>query len=229
MRISPTSILARARMVAASFFSYGPRAIREAPGDPQTSAARSALGRLTPLSIALLTTLALAISGCAVPVSPVPTVPSQSSLLPREAIIPLDAVKAVVPEMSKESATGENQTAVGNPTGNRSVTYATSDGSQRVVISVDQYPSAQAASSAYQQAYQASLQVPGVKGEPVPGLGDSAFIGVITQGTETHVGGGAVFADRIVTVTLQAYDATDENKAKVVALIRKQAAAKQTP
>src|SRR5262249_13718796 len=97
------------------------------------------------------------------------------------------------------------------------------DGSQRVVISVDQYRSPQDASSAYQQAFQASQEVPGARGEPVADLGQRAFIGVATQGSETHVGGGALYGDRIVTVTLQGYDGTTENRAKVTALIRKQA------
>jgi hypothetical protein len=94
------------------------------------------------------------------------------------------------------------------------------------VISVDHYQTPQGASSAYQQAFQASQEVPGAKGEPVSDLGQRAFIGVATQGNETHVGGGALYGDRIVTLTLQGYDGTQENRAKVIALIRKQAAAK---
>jgi hypothetical protein len=133
-------------------------------------------------------------------------------------------VKEVLPEMSRETATGQDETAVGNPTGTGSVTYATADGSQRVVISVDQYRSPQDASSAYQQAFQLSREVPGARGEPVPDLGQRAFIGVATQGSETHVGGGSLYGDRIVTVTLQGYDGTPENRAKVAALIRNQAA-----
>ena len=63
----------------------------------------------------------------------------------------------------------------------------------------------------------------------MPDLGQRASIGVATQGKETHVGGGALYGDRIVTVTLQGYDATTENRAKVTALIRNQAAAKRAP
>lgn len=197
---------------------------------PASHAVRVAHGALVPVSFVLLMTLALVISGCAAPPVPAATAPprtpttlSQGALLPREVIIPLDAVKEIAPEISKEIATGQNETVVGNPNGNRSVTYATADGSQRVVISVDKYSSAQEASAAYQQAYEASKKIPGVTGETVPGVGDGAFVGIITQGTETHVGGGAVFGDRVITVTLQAYAGTDENKAKVIALIRKQA------
>ena len=126
--------------------------------------------------------------------------------------------------MTRETATGQDETAVGKPKATRSVTYATADGLQRVVISVDQYPSREEASSAYQQAFQMSEEVPGAKGEPVSDLGQQAFIGVATQGNETHVGGGALYGDLIVTVTLQGYDGTKQNKAKVTAMIRKQAA-----
>jgi hypothetical protein len=143
--------------------------------------------------------------------------------------MPLSTVKEVLPELSRETATGPDETAVGDPAGTRSVTYATADASQRVVISVDQYPSPQDAESAYQQGFQLSQEVPGAKGEPVSDLGQRAFIGVATQGNETHVGGGALYGDRIVTVTLQGYDGTKENRAKVIALLRKQAAAKRTP
>jgi hypothetical protein len=64
---------------------------------------------------------------------------------------------------------------------------------------------------------------------PGSGPNQRAFIGVATQGSETHVGGGALDGDRIVMVTLQGYDGTTENRAKVAALIRKQAAARQAP
>jgi hypothetical protein len=63
----------------------------------------------------------------------------------------------------------------------------------------------------------------------VSDLGQRAFIGVATQGDETHVGGGGLYGDLIVTVTLQAYDGTKENRAKVATIIRKQAAAEQAP
>jgi hypothetical protein len=42
------------------------------------------------------------------------------------------------------------------------VTYATADGSQRVVISVDKYKRSEEASSSYQEASQKSKEVPGV-------------------------------------------------------------------
>jgi hypothetical protein len=148
---------------------------------------------------------------------------SSDSTLPPNVILTLSEVKEILPEMTQETATGEDETALGKPTGSRSVTYATEDGSQRVVISVAQYPSSEDASSTYQEAVQASKEVPGGEGENVPDLGEQAFIGVSTQGNETHVGGGALYGDLIVNVTLQGYEGTSENKAKVTHLIRMQA------
>jgi hypothetical protein len=196
---------------------------------PETGAARPPLGQLAAPSMAVVMACALATCGCGSPTSKAPGTPLHGSVLPRDLIIPLSTVKEVLPEMSRETATGQDETAVGNPTGTRSVTYATADGSKRVVISVDQYPGPQDASPAYQQAFQASQEVPGAKGDPVSDLGQRAFLGVATQGNETHVGGGALYDDLIVTVTLQGYDGTQENRAKVIAIIRKQAAARRTP
>jgi hypothetical protein len=91
------------------------------------------------------------------------------------------------------------------------------------VISVDQYKNSEEASSAYQEASQMSQEVPGVTGsETVPDLGDGAFIGVVTQGDETHVGGGALYGELIVTATLQGYEGTEENKDKVIELLNEQ-------
>jgi hypothetical protein len=150
---------------------------------------------------------------------------SGSKLLGRNVVLTLSEVKEVLPEMSQETATGEDETALGNPTGTRSVTYVADDGSQRVVISVAQYQSSDDASSAFQEAVQGSLEAPGGEGETVSDLGEKAFIGTSAQGNETHVGGGALYGDLIVIVTLQAYDGTNQNKAKVTELIRMQAAA----
>jgi hypothetical protein len=149
---------------------------------------------------------------------------SSSTLLPRNVVLTLSEVKEVLPEMSQETATGEDETALGNPTGTRSVTYATDDGSQRVVISVAQYQSSEDASSTFQEAVQGSLEAPGGAAESVSGLGEEALIGTSARGDETHVGGGARYGDLIVNVTLQGYDGTDENKDKVTELIDEQAA-----
>ncbi len=149
---------------------------------------------------------------------------SGSTLLPRNVVLTLSEVKQVLPEMSQESAMGEDETALGNPTGTRSATYATDDGAQRVVISVAQYQNPEDASSTFQEAVRGSLEAPGGEGETVSDLGEKAFIGTSARGNETHVGGGALYGELIVNVTLQGYDGTNENKAKVTELIRMQAA-----
>jgi hypothetical protein len=150
---------------------------------------------------------------------------SGSTLLPRNVVLTLSEVKQILPEMTQETATGEDDTALGNPTGTRSATYATEDSTQRVVISVARYQSSEDASSTFQEAVQGSLEAPGGEGETVSDLGEKAFIGTSAQGNETHVGGGALYGELIVNVTLQGYDGTNENKAKVTELIRMQAAA----
>jgi hypothetical protein len=150
---------------------------------------------------------------------------ASGSTLPRNVVLTLSEVKQVLPEMSQETATGEDESALGNPRDSRSVTYATDDGSRRVVISVAQYQSAQDASSAYRAAVQGSLAAPGGAGEAISNLGEQGFIGVSAQGDETHVGAGALYGDLIVNVTLQGYDGTPENRARVTELIRMEAAA----
>jgi hypothetical protein len=182
------------------------------------------------VTVALMMALSLLAGATAVAVLESSSEPSSgAALLPRDVIIPLSSVKEVLPEMTQQIDTGPNKTVVGNPTANRAVTYATADDSQRVVISVDVYKSSEEASSSFQEASRKSKEVPGVSGsETISDLGDGAFIGVVTQGDESHVGGGALYGDSIVTATLQGYDGTDENKAKVVELLRKQGDAAQT-
>ena len=149
--------------------------------------------------------------------------PTSPDLLPRDVILSLAAVREIVAELAAETATGENVGAIGAPVATRAVTFATEDGEQRLVLSVDRHRTAAAASAAFQEATEKSRQVPGVEGEAVPDLGEAAFIGVVTQGDETHVGGGALFGALIVNATLQGYEGTDTNKETVAALIQRQA------
>lgn len=95
------------------------------------------------------------------------------------------------------------------------------------MLSVARYISPAAASAAFSQAVEGSLAAPGGDGQLVSGLGQQAFIGSSRQGDETHVGGGALFNDLIITATLQAFPPTQENKNKVIEIIRQQAAADQ--
>jgi hypothetical protein len=150
---------------------------------------------------------------------------ASGATLPRNVVLTLSEVQQVLPEMSQETATGEDETALGTPRGTRGVTYATADGTRRVVISVAQYQTGQDASAVYGAAVQGSLAAPGGAGEAVANLGEQAFLGVSSQGDETHVGGGALYGDLIVNVTLQGYDGTTENRGRVAELIRMEAAA----
>ena len=150
---------------------------------------------------------------------------ASGATLPRNVVLTLNEVKQILPEMSQETATGQDETALGTPRDSRSVTYATADGARRVVISVAQYPSAQDASSAYTAAIQGSLDAPGGAGGAIANVGEQAFIGSSALGDESHVGGGALYGDLIVNVTLQSYDGTTENLARVTELIRMEAAA----
>jgi hypothetical protein len=153
-----------------------------------------------------------------------PGVQEHGELLPRDIVLSLAEVQEVLPEIAEEIATGANATAVGAPEATRAVTFAAADGQQRVVLSVDRYDRAENASTTFQEAVEMSRDVPGVEGEEVPDLGDGAFIGVVTQGDETHVGGGAVFGALIVNATLQSYEGSDANKAIVTELIQRLAA-----
>lgn len=149
--------------------------------------------------------------------------PAGVVLLPRDVILSPRAVQAVMPELTRETASNANATAVGKPIGSRAVTFATADGGRRVVLSVDRYRHAADAATAFQDAMRASQAVPGVEATPVADLGEAALIGVVTQGDETHVGGGALFGDLIVNATLQGFAGTDANKATVAELIQRQA------
>jgi len=181
--------------------------------------------RLAVLLIAAVVALSLPASGYGNDNSESTRQTASGSTLTSNAVLTLSEVKQVLPEMSQETASGQDETALGNPSDSRSVTYATADGAQRVVISVAQYQSADVASSAYRAAVQGSLEAPGGTGGAVSNLGEAGFVGASAQGGESHVGGGALYGDLIVNVTLQAYDGTTENLAKVSELIRMEAAA----
>jgi hypothetical protein len=181
--------------------------------------------RLAVLLIAAVVALSLPACGNGNAIAESTSEIASGATLPLNAVLTLGEVRQLLPEMSQEAATGADETALGNPRDTRSVTYATDDGSRRVVISVAQYQSAQDASSAYRVAVQGSLAAPGGAGEALSNVGEQAFIGVSSQGDETHVGGGALYGDLIVSVTLQGYDGTTENRARVTALIRMEAAA----
>ena len=109
-------------------------------------------------------------------------------------------------------------TAVSNATATRGVIYANSDGSKKVTITVDEYPTASDALSAYQEAVVKSKTVPGFRLVPAENLGQDAFVGTVTQGGETHIGLGALDGMLVVGATLAGYDLTPENTAKLISL-----------
>jgi hypothetical protein len=178
---------------------------------------------LTSSSIIAIATLSLAVSGQSV--SPGSgTTSASESVLARDAIVPLTVVKRFFPKVTQEASTGNNLTAVGKTEATRSVIYTNSDSSKKVTISVDQYASANDASSAYQEAVQKSKTVPGFKPVSAQNLGQNAFIGTVTQGEETHIGLGTLHGTLIVGATLVGYDPTQGNIAKLLSLTREEEA-----
>ena len=147
---------------------------------------------------------------------------ASDSMLPRKVVIPISTVNRFFPEVTREASTGRNSTAVANAKATRSVIYANSDSSRKVTISVDQYPTASDASSAYQEAVAKSKTVPGFKPVPAENLGQDAFVGTVTQGGETHIGLGALHGRLIVGATLAGYDPTPENTANLISLTREE-------
>jgi hypothetical protein len=179
-------------------------------------------GRLTALLIAMVGTLSLVCESFSAPATP-------SGTLPRNVIVPLSEVSRLFPDITRETSTGRNLTATGNPKATRLVIYESGDGSKKVTIMVDQYGSSRDASSAYKQAVQKSQSVPGFKPVRVPRLGQQAFAGTTTMDGETHIGLGTLDHKLIVGATLAGYDATPDNATKLVAVARMQgAAAKRT-
>ena len=108
----------------------------------------SRLGRLAALSIAVIGALSPAAYGQ----SSSSTASTSDSMPPRKIVVPPSVIQRFFPEVTQEATTGQNLTAVGNPTTTRSVIYATGDASKKVTVTVDQYESSTDASSAYQQA-----------------------------------------------------------------------------
>ena len=150
------------------------------------------------------------------------------ALLARDLIITLPAVRRFFPEATQEMSTGQNATAVRNPEATRSVIYASSDKSKKVTISVDRYATSSEASAAYDEAVQKSMSVPGFRPVDAPNLGSHSFIGTVTQGTETHIGLGALRGTFIVGVTLVGYKPSADTVAKLISLAGEQENALRT-
>ncbi|HME79076.1 MAG TPA: hypothetical protein VKI00_26495 [Mycobacterium sp.] len=136
------------------------------------------------------------------------------ALLPRRVIVGLLPVRALFPGITAQDSTGPNTAAPGNPVATRVVVYTNSAG-QKVTLSVDLYPDAKSASAAFQEAAEASAAVPGFSPLPSPQLGNEAFAGVVTQGTETHVGIGARYGRVVIGATTAGFAADPSTIARL--------------
>ncbi len=184
----------------------------------------SRLGRLAVLLIAVVAAFSPAAYGQSSS-SSISTASASGSLLPRNVVVPLRVVKRFFAEVTQQASTGRNLTAVGNPKATRSVIYANDDDSKKVTITVDLYRNSRDAWPAFREALQKSKDVSGFKPISIPTVGQRAFAGMVTMGTETHVGLGALDGKLIVGVTLAGFDATRRNISELVALARVEVAA----
>ncbi len=149
-------------------------------------------------------------------------VSASGAVLSRDAVVPLTVVTRFFPEATREMSTGQNATAVGKAKATRSVIYTNSDESKKVTISVDQYATSSDASAAYEEAVKKSRIVPGFRPIDAPNLGPQAFIGTVTQGTETHIGLGALRGTLIAGATLVGYEPGADTTAKLISLAREE-------
>ena len=85
--------------------------------------------------------------------------------------------RPVFADLIRQTSTGRNLMATGNPEATRMVIYEADDGSKKLTMTVDQYGSPGEASSAYQQAVQKSQSVPGFKPVRVPKFSQQALPG----------------------------------------------------
>ena len=129
------------------------------------------------------------------------------------------------PDVTNEVNTGYNLTAVANAKATRSVIYANSNSFKKVTITVDQYPTATDASTAYRKAVEKSKTVPGFRTMTAKNLDQNTFIGTVTQGEETHIGLGELHGTIIVAATLAGYDPKPKNIAKLISLTREEESA----
>jgi hypothetical protein len=142
-----------------------------------------------------------------------------ADLLPRAAIPPVSAVTKVFPDVTRETGTGPNETAVGAPAASRSVIFTSADGTKKVTLSVDRYASPEQAAAAFRTAVAGSRAAPGFKPAPAPKLGEEAFAGTSQVGKEMHFGLGARDGALIMSAThAGAIPVTPENTRRLVAL-----------
>jgi hypothetical protein len=177
---------------------------------------------LAVLYLALTTVMAASLAGCGGTSS---ANTSSDGLLPRNYVVLLKLVSHYFNSITQQESTGQDSTAQGNPIATRAVFFINDDGSQLVTITVDRYRNASDASSAYQTALQKSEEVAGFQPITIPSVGQQSFAGSVTQGSETHVGLGALDGKFVFGATLAGFDASQENVDNLVGLARAQNAA----
>lgn len=150
---------------------------------------------------------------------------TSNSLLPRNFVVLLNLVNQYFDPITQQESTGEDSTAQGNPLATRAVFFVDDSGTLLVTITADRYRNTSDAASAYQTALQKSEAVPGFTPISIPPVGQQSFAGSVTQGTETHVGLGALDGTFVFGATLAGFDATSDNVANLVGLARAQNAA----
>jgi len=177
---------------------------------------------LVVLYLALTAVMAASLAGCGGTSS---AETSSDRLLPRNYVVLLKLVSHYFNSITQQESTGQDSTAQGNPTATRAVFFINDDGSQLVTITVDRYRNASDAGSAYQTAQQKSEEVPGFQPITIPSVGQQSFAGSVTQGSETHVGLGALDGKFVFGATLAGFDASQGNVDSLVGLARAQSAA----
>lgn len=178
---------------------------------------------VTAAIMALTISVAISIAGCGGSSSAADT--TSSSLLPRNFVVLVNLVNQYFDAITQQESTGEDSTAQGNPVATRAVFFVNDSGTLLVTITADRYRNTSDAASAYQTALQKSEAVPGFTPISIPSVGQQSFAGSVTQGTETHVGLGALDGKFVFGATLAGFDATSDNVANLVGLARAQNAA----
>ncbi|WP_327064754.1 hypothetical protein [Kitasatospora sp. NBC_01302] len=141
---------------------------------------------------------------------------SAGSTAPANAVLPLSSVAGLFSEVTQLVSVGPDPTAVGHPTSTVSLVFADPSGTKRVTLSIDLYASAADSAAAFQQSAQASTAVPGFTPLQTPALGDASTAGIVTMGTETHVGIGVLDGQLIVGATTAGFSLTQANTDRLV-------------
>jgi hypothetical protein len=193
------------------------------------------LRMISRMKIRLVSTIIVAAAGLALAIAMVTsiagcggssgTVPPPDPLLPRNYVLLLSSVTQYFDSITQQASTGEDSTAQGEPNATRAVFFTDEADTHKVTISVDRYNSTSDAVSAYQSALEKSKQVPGFTPITIPSVGQKSFAGTVTQGTETHVGLGALDGKFVFGVTLAGFYATHDNVDNLVGLARAENAA----